>query len=128
MQALFWIGLGSAAGGIARHLVSLSVSARFGEAFPWGTLVVNVVGSFLIALVAGLADPSSRLMVPAAARQFLAVGVMGGFTTFSSFSLQTLNLLRDGQLAYAGLNVGLSLLLCLIGAWLGLQAASAIAS
>lgn len=128
MMASLWIALGSALGGIARYLLSTAVAERFGESFPWGTLAVNILGSLLIGLLAGLTDPSSRMLVPPAMRQFLIIGLMGGFTTFSSFSLQTLNLLRDGELLLAVANVLGSVLLCLVAAALGLMAALRIAS
>ncbi len=128
MMATLWIALGSALGGIARHVLSTSVAERFGESFPWGTLVVNVLGSLLIGFLAGLSDPSSRLLVPPAARQFLIIGVMGGFTTFSSFSLQTLNLLRDGELFLASMNAVGSVILCVLAAAIGLVAALRIVS
>lgn len=123
-SAVVWVGLGSAVGGVMRYVVSVWAAGRFGEAFPWGTLLVNVGGSLLIGLVAGLSDPSSRMAVPPGARQFLMIGVMGGFTTFSSFSLQTLHLLRDREFLFAGANVLLSVTLCLLAAWLGLVLAS----
>lgn len=128
MIAAFWIGLGSALGGIARYLVSNAIASRWGDSFPWGTLLVNVTGSLLIGFLAGLSDPPSRMLVPTAARQFLMIGLMGGFTTFSSFSLQTLELLRDGEVLLATLNATASLALCLLAAWLGLATALRIAS
>ncbi|MBM3853704.1 MAG: fluoride efflux transporter CrcB, partial [Verrucomicrobia bacterium] len=96
MRALVIIALGSALGGVARYWVSGLVAARIGETFPWGTLVVNVSGSALIGVLAAWAD-SARVGLPPEARQFLMVGVLGGYTTFSSFSLQTLRLLQDGD-------------------------------
>ena len=121
-----WIALGSAIGGVLRFWCSGAIARAFGETFPWGTLCVNIVGSFLIGLVAVSTGPDGRLIVGPAARQLVMVGVFGGFTTFSSFSLQTLNLARDGEWALAGLNVLLSVVLCLIGVWLGHVAGLAI--
>jgi CrcB protein len=118
-QAYFWIGLGSALGGMARYGCSGLVARLIGETFPWGTIVVNVTGSFVIGLFATLTEPDGRLFVSATARQFVMLGLLGGFTTFSSFSLQTLNLLRDGEWLQAGTNIVGSVLLCLMAVWLG---------
>jgi CrcB protein len=123
MTAYLWIALGSALGGMARYWCSGFVAARFGETFPWGTVLVNVLGSFLIGLVAALTAPDGRLLVGAHARQFVMLGVLGGFTTFSSFSLQTLNLLHAGEWSRALANVGASVVLCLVAVWLGHVAA-----
>jgi CrcB protein len=114
-----WIAAGSALGGIARYWLSGAVARRFGEAFPVGTLIVNVTGSFVIGFLAAWTEPHGRSLAGAATRQFLMIGICGGYTTFSSFSLQTLNLARDGEWLYAGANIGLSVLLCLFAVWLG---------
>ena len=114
-----WIALGSALGGVARYWLSGVVARGFGEAFPAGTLIVNVTGSFVIGFVAALTDPGGRLLMSVPARQFVMLGILGGYTTFSSFSLQTLNLARDGEWLYAGANVALSVILCLLAVWLG---------
>jgi CrcB protein len=113
------VAAGSALGGVARHLCNTAVSRAFGESFPWGILIINVTGSFLIGLVATATGPDGRLLVSPVTRQFWMVGVFGGFTTFSSFSLNTLSLAQDGEWLRAGLNVGLSVVLCLVGVWLG---------
>jgi fluoride exporter len=113
------IALGSALGGVARYWCSSFIAARAGETFPWGTLVVNVVGSFAIGTVAALAEPEGRLYVSPQIRVFLMIGVFGGFTTFSSFSLQTLNLLREGEWVAAGGNVLVSVVACLVSVWAG---------
>jgi fluoride exporter len=114
-----WIAVGSALGGVGRYWLSGVIAQRFGEAFPVGTLIVNMTGSFLIGLVATLTDPEGRMLISPTARQFIMIGVLGGYTTFSSFSLQTLNLARDGEWLYAAANVVLSVVLCLIAVWLG---------
>ena len=114
-----WIALGSALGGVGRYWLSGVVARRFGEALPVGTLVVNATGSFVIGFIATLTRPEGRLLMSASGRQFLMVGICGGYTTFSSFSLQTLNLAREGEWFYAGANVVASVLLCLLGVWLG---------
>jgi fluoride exporter len=120
------VALGSALGGVARYGLSGLVARSFGETFPWGTLLVNVIGSFLIGFVATLTGPDGRLLVSPVARQFWMPGIFGGFTTFSSFSLQTLTLAQDGEWARAGANVGLSVALCLIAVWLGAVLAAAL--
>lgn len=119
MQNYFWIAIGSALGGMARYWCSGMVARLIGETFPWGTLAVNVVGSFVIGFFATLSGPDGRLLVSTTARQFVMVGICGGYTTFSSFSLQTLNLVRDGEWLYAGLNIGASVVLCLLSVWMG---------
>lgn len=119
MQIYLWIALGSALGGAGRYWCSGVIARHIGETFPWGTLVVNVVGSFLIGVLATLSDPDGRLLMSATLRQFFMLGVFGGFTTFSSFSLQVLNLVRDGQWVPASLYILGSVALCLLGVWLG---------
>jgi CrcB protein len=122
----FWIGLGSALGGMGRYWCSGVVARAFGETFPWGTIVVNVSGSLIIGFLATLMSPDGRLLVPPDARTFLAIGLLGGYTTFSSFSLQTLNLVRDGEWLWATANIFLSLTLCLAAVWLGYIGAAAL--
>lgn len=117
--ALLTVAAGSALGGAARYALSGAVARAFGETFPWGTLLVNASGSFLIGVVAALTGPDGRLLVSPLARQFVMPGLFGGFTTFSSFSLQTLALAQDGEWLWAGANVALSVVLCLAGVWLG---------
>lgn len=125
-MAYLWIAVGSALGGMGRFFCSGLVARLIGETFPWGTFTVNVVGSFVIGFVATLTGPDGRLLVGTPARQFVMVGVCGGFTTFSSFSLQTLELMRDGQWLSAGGNVVGSVLLCLIAVWAGAVLAATI--
>jgi len=81
--------------------------------------MVNVTGSFVIGFVAALTEPGGRVLLSVTARRFIMVGILGGYTTFSSFSLQTLNLARDGEWLYAGANVVLSVAVCLLAVWLG---------
>jgi fluoride exporter len=114
-----WVGLGSALGGMARYWCSGVAARLIGETFPWGTLFVNVTGSFLIGFFATLTGPDGRIFAGSTTRQFVMFGIFGGFTTFSSFSLQTLNLVQDGELLQAGGNIIGSVLLCLIAVWLG---------
>lgn len=115
-----WIGLGSAMGGVARHWLSGVVASRYGAAFPWGTLLVNTTGSFLIGFLAALSAPEGgRLLLPLTGRQFLMIGILGGYTTFSSFSLQTLELAREGEWIASGGNMFLSVAGCLVAVWAG---------
>ena len=114
-----WVALGSAIGGAARYLASGAVARLAGESFPWGTLLVNISGSLLIGLLATLTAPEGRWLLAPVWRQFLMLGVLGGFTTFSSFSLQTFALVQEGEwMSAVGYVVG-SVLLCLVGVWLG---------
>ncbi len=115
----FWIAIGSALGGMGRYFCSGVAARLIGETFPFGTLIVNVLGSFVIGFFATLTGPDGRVFVGSSARQFVLVGFCGGYTTFSSFSLQTLNLIQDGEWTYAGLNIGLSVALCLAAVWAG---------
>ena len=110
------VAIGGAVGSVVRFWISTLLTERFTETFPIGTLVVNVTGSFIIGVLAALAKSDA---ISHSARAFLMVGVCGGYTTFSSFSLQNLQLLQNGNYYYAGLNTALSLLLCMVGVWLG---------
>jgi len=121
-----WIALGSALGGLLRYWCSGLVARWFGETFPWGRLLVNVGGSLLIGLFATLTAPDGRLLVGTVARQFVMLGLLGGFTTFSSFSLQTLALAQSGEWVPAATNIVGSVLLCLLGVWFGHALAVAI--
>jgi fluoride exporter len=115
----FWVLLGGALGTGARYWCSGVVARLFGETFPWGTLLVNVSGSLIIGFFATLTGPDGRMFVGTNARQFVMVGLCGGYTTFSSFSLQTLNLMQDGEWIGAGANIVLSVVLCLLAVWAG---------
>jgi CrcB protein len=121
-----WVALGGAIGSVARYACSVTAARWLGMGFPWGTLFVNVTGSFAIGLLAALVAADGRPLLGADARALLLVGVLGGFTTFSSFSLDTLALARSGALGAAALNIGSSLVLCLVGVWLGFAAAALI--
>ncbi|HEV2531041.1 fluoride efflux transporter CrcB [Phenylobacterium sp.] len=118
MLTYLWIALGSALGGMARFALSTFVAQAGGGVFPWGILLVNVTGSFAIGVLAtapaGL-SPDARLL--------LTVGLCGGYTTFSSFSLQTLDLLRQGHVAAALGNIAGSVVLCLLAVWAGVAVA-----
>ena len=114
-----WIAAGGALGTLVRYWIYLLATARLGEAMPWGTIGINISGSFLIGMVAALTEPGGRLMLSPEVRLFLIVGFCGGYTTFSSFSLQTLALLQAGEPVRAAANVVGSVLLCLLAVWLG---------
>ena len=122
----FWIAIGSALGGVLRFACSGLIAENIGETFPWGTLAVNVSGSLVIGFFFTLSEPDGRLLVGSLTRQFVMIGVCGGFTTFSSFSLQTLNLARDGDWLRASANIVASVFLCLFAVWLGHIAAAAL--
>lgn len=125
MNAYLWIAIGGALGSVARFASTEWVQLRWPSAFPWGTLLVNVLGSFIIGMLAAVSE-SNRWQIPLVARQFLMIGILGGYTTFSSFSLQTLLLMRSGAALTAGLNVLASVALCLLAAWCGFALVMAI--
>ena len=111
------VALGGAVGALLRYWVSMAVQRSLGPEFPWGTLSVNVSGCFVMGLVAAVADGQGYLNP--AARLFLVVGVLGGFTTFSAFANETVSATRAGATAVGVLNVVASLVLCLAAVWLG---------
>jgi CrcB protein len=119
MRAYLLVTLGSAIGGAARHWLSGLVASHTAGLFPWGTVLVNVLGSFVIGVANALTGPGGRLGIELDARLFVMVGLCGGFTTFSSFSLQTMALMQAGQWGGAAANVMLSVALCLFSVWLG---------
>jgi fluoride exporter len=126
MLSYLWIALGGALGTTARYWLSGVVARSIGETFPWGTLVINVTGSFVIGFFGALTGPDGRVFVGSTARQFVMIGMCGGYTTFSSFSLQTLNLMNDGEWLRAGANIGLSVLLCMFAVWIGVVLAGLV--
>jgi len=126
MGIYIWVAIGGAIGTTGRYFLSGVAARLIGETFPWGTLFINVTGSFIIGFFATLTGPNGRLYVGSTARQLVMTGICGGYTTFSSFSLQTLNLASDGEWFRAGANIGLSVALCLIAVWAGFVAAAAI--
>jgi CrcB protein len=107
-----WVAIGSALGGMARYWMASAVAVT-GPAFPWGTILINILGSFIIGLFATLTGVDGRWPAPFDARAFVMTGICGGFTTFSAFSLQTLDLAREGRWLPAAGNIALSLALCL---------------
>ena len=119
MHLYFWIFLGSGLGGLARFALSGIVAQTFGGTFPWGAFIINVSGSFVIGFFNTLTSPDGRYIVGPTARQFVMTGILGGFTTYSSFSLQTLNLAREGEWFNAGANAAGTFVICFIAVWLG---------
>jgi CrcB protein len=119
MLAYLWITVGSALGGMLRYGISGFVARRVGETFPWGTLAVNVSGSFVIGLAGALTASGAAFDGNMTIRQFVMIGICGGYTTFSSFSLQTLNLARDREWSRVVLNIVASVGLCVFAVWLG---------
>jgi CrcB protein len=124
MRLYLLIALGGALGSVARFFLSGLVAGQFGATFPWGTIIVNVTGSFLIGFFATVTAPDGRVFATGNTRQFFMSGIFGGYTTFSSFSLQTLNLAREGEWFRAGANTVLSVVACLVAVWLGHLCAS----
>jgi fluoride exporter len=113
------VALGSIVGAVGRYLVSVLFVSQFGDHFPWGTLFVNVTGSFVIGFYAALTGPDGRLFATPRQRQFVMVGICGGYTTFSSFSLETLRLVQSGDVQAASLNLGISIISWLMAVWIG---------
>jgi CrcB protein len=123
---LAWVALGSTFGGMARYFVSGVVGRHIGETFPWGTMAVNVSGAFAIGVIAALAGGRVALQSPES-WHLAVVGFLGSYTTVSSFSLQTLALVRDSEWRRAGGNIVLSVVLCLCAVALGFAVVAPIA-
>src|SRR5437870_1071030 len=111
------IAAGSVMGGVARYLLSLAIQSVPG--LPWATLFVNVTGSFIIGFYSTLSGPDGRLFASARQRQFVMTGFCGGYTTFSTFSLETFKLLQAGMVQTAYINIAASIVTWLVAAWLG---------
>jgi CrcB protein len=124
MKLYAWVALGSGIGGLFRFLCGDLVHTHAGFGFPWGTLVVNVLGSFAIGFYATLTAPDGRLFAGTTTRHFVMTGLCGGFTTFSVFSLETLLLFRSGAALLGAGNVLLSVASWLAAVWLGHAAAA----
>lgn len=124
MQKLFYVGIGGCIGAMLRYIISVSLSKVLSTQFPWGTLFVNVLGGFLIGIIMEIClttefiSPNMRL--------FLTTGILGGLTTFSTFTYETIRLFSNGDLVYGALNICLNLFLSLGGVLLGQFAARAI--
>jgi crcB protein len=117
MKLLLIIGTGGFLGSIARYLTSLSIHKYLPVSFPYGTLIVNILGCFLIGLFYGLAERGNLMSTEF--RMFLTVGFCGGYTTFSTFANDNLGMLRDGAFVYVALYTGLSVMLGLLATYLG---------
>lgn len=127
MNQLLAVALGGSFGAVIRYLVSTGVYQCLGRGFPYGTLVVNVVGSFLLGLLTE-ALILQRVAISLEYRAAILVGFIGAFTTFSTFSLETVYLLEQGNFGKAALNVTISVFACLLTVWLGLQCGRALLS
>jgi CrcB protein len=126
ISTYLWIALGGALGSMARFWLAIAVAEKLGQQFPWGTILINIVGSFVIGFFATVTGPGGRMAASFNARAFVMVGICGGFTTFSAFSLQTLDLARDSRWLQAGGNIALSVVLCLLAVWAGHALATAL--
>jgi len=126
MLTYLYIALGGAIGSMARAWMANAVTRAMGPYFPWGTILINIVGSFIIGFYGALTTSDGRFAAHPDARAFVMIGICGGFTTFSSFSLQTLDLARDGKIGAAFANIGLSVILCLFAVTAGYASAQAI--
>lgn len=125
-MTVLWVALGGALGSAARYGCASLAARWIGPTLPWGTLFVNVAGSLAIGFLATLMAPDGRLLASPDTRAFVLIGILGGFTTFSSFSIETLNLARDGEWLWASSNVVGSVVLCLAAVWLGHTGAAAL--
>jgi fluoride exporter len=122
LNQYFMIGLGGALGSMLRFGLGSWIDSgmtKTGQVFPWGTVVVNITGCFVVGFIATISAPDGRVLLNPLTRQFIMIGILGGYTTFSSFSLQTLLLAQNNQWFGAAANVALSVVLCLVGVWLG---------
>jgi CrcB protein len=126
IMAYLAVAAGGALGTLARYWLSGMIANAFGQTFPWDILIINITGSFVIGFFATLTGPDGRFFVGGTTRQFMMTGLCGGYTTFSSFSLQTLNLAKDREWLAASGNIVGSVVLCLFFVWLGALLGSAI--
>ncbi len=120
---VIWVALGGAIGAVTRYWTDAAITRLAGSGFPWGTLTINILGSAIIGIWFAMTPPDRATT---ASHLFFSVGVLGGFTTFSAFSVQTLLLAQSGEWARAGAYIAASVALCLIGVWIGFQAGAAI--
>ena len=124
MQTTILIAVAGLVGTLVRYWLSGFVARQYGETFAWGTLAVNLIGSFLAGAIYHLAE--ERLLISPTMRAVIFIGLLGGFTTFSSYGLQTFTLLRDGEVGLATLNVAVSNVLGLFMVWIGYVAFKAL--
>lgn len=125
MTATLWVALGGAIGSISRYWLSVLL-VSISKNLPWGTILINVTGSFLIAFFGVLTLMGTKFEVSENVRLFVMVGLCGGFTTFSSFSLQSFELLRSGAIGRAFINIVLSVILCVVATAIGFYCAQKI--
>ncbi|MFK8066649.1 MAG: fluoride efflux transporter CrcB [Gammaproteobacteria bacterium] len=118
MTQLISIAFGGAIGAVLRFSTSNMIYSQFGRTFPWGTLMVNVTGSLFMGLLFVLF--TERMELNSDLRAFITVGLLGAFTTFSTFSIETMNLIESGELTRAGVNILASVVCCLAACWLGM--------
>ena len=121
MQHVLWVMLGGALGSASRYGISLWLAHHPQTGFPWSTLLVNAVGSLMIGLAFEALGPDGRWPASLEIRNFLMVGLLGGFTTYSSFSLQTLVLIQNEIWSKAAWNIISTFAVCLLGCWVGLK-------
>ena len=126
LESSLWVAFGGAIGSVLRFWLAELVGRLVDSPFPWATVITNVTGSFVIGFYATFTGPEGRLLATPVARQFVMIGICGGYTTFSAFSLQTLALAQAGDWLRAGANIAASVVLCLGAVWLGHAAGAAI--
>jgi CrcB protein len=125
ISAYLWVAIGGALGSMARFWLGAFVAELLGPQFPygpqlpWGTILINILGSFVIGFFATFTGPGGRIVASFGTRAFVMVGICGGFTTFSAFSLQTLDLVRENHWGQAAANILLSVIVCLLAVWAG---------
>ena len=124
MAKTIFVALAGLVGTLLRYWLSGFVARQYGETFPWGTMAVNLIGCFLAGAVFYLTQ--ERFLVPPALRTIILIGFLGGFTTFSSYGLQTFTLLRDGEFGLAALNMAASNVFGLLMVWTGYVACKAL--
>jgi len=132
LSAYLCVAIGGALGSVARFWMGAFVTGLLGPQFPygpqlpWGTILINILGSFVIGVFATFTGPDGRVIASFNARAFVMVGICGGFTTFSAFSLQTLDLVRENHWGQAAANILISVVVCLLAVWAGHALAAAL--
>ena len=119
MMSIISIAIGGAAGSLCRYGMSNGIYLLLGRSFPYGTLAVNILGSFVMGIVYILMI--ERASISEELRAGITIGLLGAFTTFSAFSIETINLIESGEILKAGLNILFSVTLCVVGCWLGMN-------
>ena len=119
MMSIISIAIGGAAGSLCRYGMSNGIYLLLGRSFPYGTLAVNILGSFILGIVYILMI--ERASISEELRAGITIGLLGAFTTFSAFSIETINLIESGEILKAGLNILFSVTLCIVGCWLGMN-------